>query len=429
MNVHDIYTGADAPKGTGTALMQAAAHRAMRDGASFGVSGAVHSARPFYHNLGGTTNEINLSSGFNWEPEDRDALATGKPNRKPVTPMPLDVWNPDLKRYEKHYKMPPGADEPPEFGDIFVDNSLRQRQTTAVARLAMPAVDAYDNPVPTYRRRDTQTIRSGPWYHATDAELQPGEFLTPRGGPSQWGPDAGDFYNNGRENRPDWVWMAESPHRARAWGNHVYEVEPQDEGPWAWNMSPYHDKPAGFNDGYVSPRAKIVRKLGPEDFRTSWDDDYKPSARDAVTAAANPDRLMGVNVNDTHQDYTGQILRGEKTIETRDTRSLNPYVGRRIALFRTHDSKRVPTLVVGHATVGEPVHYPDAESFDADYDRHLVGPDSPHHFARAKYGEKYGYPMIDPVALDRPMLVNSTGNVARGAEDTDFAPYDGPWPL
>jgi hypothetical protein len=75
------------------------------------------------------------------------------------------------------------------------------------------------------------------------------------------------------------------------------------------------------------------------------------------------------------------------------------------------------------------VHYPVVESFDADYDRHLVGSDSPHHFTRAKYGEKYGYPMLDPVALDRPMLVNSTGNVARGAEETDFAPYDGPWPL
>jgi hypothetical protein len=144
--------------------------------------------------------------------------------------------------------------------------------------------------------------------------------------------------------------------------------------------------------------------------------------------ARNPARLMGININDTHQDYTGQILRGEKTVETRDTQSLNPYVGRRIALFRTHDNKSVPTLVVGHATVGEPIHYPDADSFDADYERHRVASDSLHHFTRAKYGEKYGYPMLDPVALDRPMLVNSKGNVARGAEDTDLAPYDGPWP-
>src|SRR6516164_6001445 len=54
MWVHDVYTGNDAPKGTGSALMQAAAHRAMRDGADFSVQGVVPHASGFYHALGGT---------------------------------------------------------------------------------------------------------------------------------------------------------------------------------------------------------------------------------------------------------------------------------------------------------------------------------------------------------------------------------------
>jgi hypothetical protein len=174
----------------------------------------------------------------------------------------------------------------------------------------------------------------------------------------------------------------------------------------------------------VSPRARIVRKLGPDDLRIP---EFEPLR--STSARRDPDRPMGININDTHQDYTGQILRGEKTIETRNSRSLHPYVGRRVALYRTHDSSKVPTLVVGHATVGDPVFYPDAQSFDADYEQHRVAPDSPHHISFSPTGTKYGYPMLDPVALDRPMLVRSRGNVARGAEETDFAPYDGPWPL
>ena len=36
----------------------------------------------------------------------------------------------------------------------------------------------------------------------------------------------------------------------------------------------------------------------------------------------------GININDEFQDFTGQILRGEKTIETRDSRSLDSRIGK-----------------------------------------------------------------------------------------------------
>lgn len=116
-----------------------------------------------------------------------------------------------------------------------------------------------------------------------------------------------------------------------------------------------------------------------------------------TTAATDPQGITGVNINDDYQDYTGQILRGEKTIETRDTPTLHHAVGQRIALISTRHRPRRPALVVGYATIGDPVFYPDADAFDADYDRHLVGRDSPHHITSPtnKTGTKYGYPMLE----------------------------------
>ena len=100
----------------------------------------------------------------------------------------------------------------------------------------------------------------------------------------------------------------------------------------------------------------------------------------------NPRQLMGININDKCQDFTGQILRGEKTIETRKTRSLDPYIGERIGLIRTGIPKQKATLV-GYATVGEPVVYDSVAKFRRDYDKHLVAPGSAFDI---KDGLKYG---------------------------------------
>lgn len=65
-------------------------------------------------------------------------------------------------------------------------------------------------------------------------------------------------------------------------------------------------------------------------------------------------RRMGVNISDATQDFTGAILAGRKTVETRVTQSLRPYVGRRIGIVRTGVG---PATLVGWATVGEPIRY------------------------------------------------------------------------
>ena len=121
---------------------------------------------------------------------------------------------------------------------------------------------------------------------------------------------------------------------------------------------------------------------------------------------------MGININDKCQDFTGQILRGEKTIETRKTRSLDPYIGERVGLIRTGVGK---ATLVGYATVGEPVVYDSVAKFRRDQSKHLVAPGSAFDI---KDGLKYGYPLMQVESIT-PKLVQSKGIVARKLNPKD----------
>ena len=116
--------------------------------------------------------------------------------------------------------------------------------------------------------------------------------------------------------------------------------------------------------------------------------------------------MMGININDCTQDFTGQILRGEKTIETRSTRSLDPYIGERVGLVRTGVGK---ATLVGYATIGEPVVYDSVAKFRRDYDKHLVAPGSAFDM---KDRLKYGYPLMQVETVE-PREIESRGIVAR----------------
>lgn len=115
---------------------------------------------------------------------------------------------------------------------------------------------------------------------------------------------------------------------------------------------------------------------------------------------------MGININDKTQDFTAQILSGEKTIETRRTNSLRPYVGKRVGIVRTGRGK---ATLVGYATVGEPIRYENQKQFAKDRARHRVAAGSPHDCGPEG---KFGYPMID-VEATTPRPVTSRGIVAR----------------
>jgi hypothetical protein len=124
----------------------------------------------------------------------------------------------------------------------------------------------------------------------------------------------------------------------------------------------------------------------------------KTFPRDKVT--------RGVNINDKVQPFTDQILSGEKTIETRRTNSLRPYVGKRVGIIRTGKGK---AMLVGFAVIGEPIFYGTKAAFSADFKRHLVGDKSKFRFKR---GGKFGYPLT-LVTRCVPVPVKSRGIIAR----------------
>jgi len=116
--------------------------------------------------------------------------------------------------------------------------------------------------------------------------------------------------------------------------------------------------------------------------------------------------MMGININDKTQPFTAQILSGEKTVETRRTNSLHPYVGQRVGIVRTGRGK---ATMVGYATIGEPIRYEHQKQFAADYARHRVAAGSPHDCGT---DGKFGYILID-VEATTPRPVTSRGIVAR----------------
>ena len=116
----------------------------------------------------------------------------------------------------------------------------------------------------------------------------------------------------------------------------------------------------------------------------------------------------GININDSKQPFTKQIISGEKTIETRNTNSLKAQVGKRVGIIRTGRGK---ARVVAYATIGEPIVYNNKEEFRKDQDKHLVEEGS--EFDIKEDGLKYGYPLLDVEKVDRPFLVKSKGIVSR----------------
>ena len=117
-----------------------------------------------------------------------------------------------------------------------------------------------------------------PWYHNTDAELNPGDEILPaseRKMPSRW--DSRSGYN------PDLVYFYQGPERlpndpSPPFGKNTYEVEPigeiQRDPEWPMNKESYgedyeyeEDIP-GYND-YAAPRARVVRRYHPDNWKSN----------------------------------------------------------------------------------------------------------------------------------------------------------------
>ena len=117
---------------------------------------------------------------------------------------------------------------------------------------------------------------------------------------------------------------------------------------------------------------------------------------------------LGINVNqDGENQYADKIVDGQKTLETRASDSLRPYVGKRVAIVRTGDG---PAKAIGAVTIGEPIKVTTQKQFDQYRDQTLVPKDSK--FDIAPGGVKYLYPVENPVRYAAELDVG-LGIVAR----------------
>lgn len=109
---------------------------------------------------------------------------------------------------------------------------------------------------------------------------------------------------------------------------------------------------------------------------------------------------IGINVrSDGNIDYADLIVDGKKKLETRNSDSLRPYVGKRVSIVKTGKGR---AYAIGVATIGEPIEA-DEEQFRKLEKEHLVPAGSK--FDINPGTTKFLYPMINPKRYDRPREV------------------------
>ena len=118
---------------------------------------------------------------------------------------------------------------------------------------------------------------------------------------------------------------------------------------------------------------------------------FNPEAEGGPKFSRN--KTMGVNVNqDGDNRYADKIVDGDKTMETRASDSLRPYVGQRVAIVRTGAG---PAKAIGEVTIGEPIVVRSQREFAKYAEQHLVPKGSK--FDLQPGQAKYLYPLTDAV--------------------------------
>lgn len=116
--------------------------------------------------------------------------------------------------------------------------------------------------------------------------------------------------------------------------------------------------------------------------------------------------MKGININCKDIEYVEMILSGIKTIETRRTKSLHPYIGKRVGLIETGKGK---AMLKGYATIVGIKEYTEQSAWDADRSLHQVPSGDKFTFN----GYKVGYILADIERIDTPVIVTSRGIISR----------------
>ena len=145
----------------------------------------------------------------------------------------------------------------------------------------------------------------------------------------------------------------------------------------------------------------LRNKLGlprfPDDVKIKIDDMIPNSfPGKAPQRKAKGGSVMGINVASDRKagiHYADLIVDGKKTIETRNSDTLRPYVGKRVAIVRTGAG---PAKAIGEVTIGEPMVANKAK-FRAMQSKHMVPEGSMFDITTPT---KHLYPLHSPVRYD-----------------------------
>lgn len=112
--------------------------------------------------------------------------------------------------------------------------------------------------------------------------------------------------------------------------------------------------------------------------------------------------MKAISINCDKIDWVGMVLRGTKTVETRNQRTLDPVVGEAVALIRRKGNDR---KVVALVIFGPIAHtWTTSESFFKDYKLHRVCRTCPYH---EWHGVKYGYPIRVVQKFAKPIHIGA----------------------
>lgn len=127
-----------------------------------------------------------------------------------------------------------------------------------------------------------------------------------------------------------------------------------------------------------------------------------------------------VHFSNDYIPCTYLILHGMKTIETRNNRRLDAYLGRRIGIIATRSHK--PSMLVGFATLEREVTtFKDYDSFHLERYEELHRICKGSHYDMKDGKTKYGYHLTDVRAIDPVRLPVSTYDKNYTARDlADF---------
>ena len=168
-------------------------------------------------------------------------------------------------------------------------------------------------------------------------------------------------------------------------GHYRYKTNPNMTGNWLIGGSMKVNRV--LSDAEV---AKINRAAGLADLPRA-----QPFKKKAFGFAGGGS-VMGINVatdRKSSRRYADMIVDGHKTLESRNSDTLRPYVGKRVAIVRTGEGK---AKAIGEVTIGEPMVV-DKKKFRSLEDKHHVPEGSAFDISTPT---KHLYPLHDPVRYD-----------------------------